>query len=164
MTHPGYEATTAATQGWRKKLISGEATYLGCAVNTSSNLVAEMVASQGYDFVLVDAQHSGISVENLRSILQAVKAGGSRSIVRVGGHMDRIGIQQALDLGASGILIPCARTVEDIEVRFTCMSYNALCMRCDRGMCMHRHSSVCLFAISCACVCMYVCVCVCVCD
>ena len=103
--------------------MDGKATYLGCALNTSSTLVAEMVASIGFDFVLVDAQHSAIDVENLRTILQAVKAGGSRSIVRVGGHMDRIGIQQALDLGATGILIPCAREVADIEYAVSCAKY-----------------------------------------
>lgn len=73
----------------RKKLLDGKATYLGCSVNSSSTLVAEMVASQGYDFVMVDAQHSALDVEHLRSILQAVKAGGCRSMVRVGGHTDR---------------------------------------------------------------------------
>jgi len=74
---------------FRKKLLDGKATYLGCSVNSSSTLVAELVASQGYDFVMVDAQHSALDVEHLRSILQAVKAGGCRSMVRVGGHTDR---------------------------------------------------------------------------
>ena len=96
---------------------------MGCAVNTSSTLVAEMVASQGYDFVMVDAQHSAIDAENLRSIMQAVKAGGSRSIVRVGGHMDRTGMQQALDLGAAGVLIPCGREVADIQYAVSCCKY-----------------------------------------
>lgn len=122
-THPGYAATTAATAAWRKKILGGDCVYIGCSVNSSSTLVAELVASLGYDFVLVDNQHSAIDTENLRYLLTAVKAGGSRSIVRVGGHMDRIGIQQALDLGATGILIPCARTVEDIQYAVSCAKY-----------------------------------------
>lgn len=35
--------------------------------------------------------------------------------VRVGGPEDRVGIQQALDLGASGIMVPTIKTVEDVK-------------------------------------------------
>lgn len=35
----------------------------------------------------------------------------------------RIGIQQALDLGAAGILIPCGRQVADIEYAVSCAKY-----------------------------------------
>jgi 4-hydroxy-2-oxoheptanedioate aldolase len=43
----------------------------------------------------------------------AIASGGAKSIVRVGGYDDRPGIQQALDLGADGVLIPYINTAEE---------------------------------------------------
>merc|ERR1719198_224269 len=96
---------------------------LGCAVNTSSTLVTELCAATGYDFVLIDAQHSAIDPEKLRCMLQACHAGGSKAFVRVGGCYDRVGIQQCFDLGADGILVPCAKTVEDVKHAVSCAKY-----------------------------------------
>ena len=96
---------------------------IGCAINSSSSLAAEMIASMGYDFLLVDVQHSAINPEQLRYIIQAAHSGGSKTMVRVGGAYDRIGIQQALDLGSDGILVPCSRTVEDVKHAVSCAKY-----------------------------------------
>ena len=45
--------------------------------------------------------------------LAAVASGGAKSMVRVAGYHDRGGIQQALDLGADGILVPYINTAEE---------------------------------------------------
>merc|ERR1719230_78040 len=79
-----------------------------------------MAAATGYNFVLIDQQHSAIDPEKVRGMLQAVHAGGSKAFIRVGGCYDRIGIQQAFDLGADGILVPCAQTVEDVKHAVSC--------------------------------------------
>ena len=71
----------------------------------------------GYDFLLIDQQHSAIDPEKLRYLLTAAQAAGSKTIVRVGSAYDRVGIQQALDMGSDGILIPCSRTAADGEPR-----------------------------------------------
>ena len=60
-------------------------------------------AATGYDFILIDQQHSAIDPEKIRCLLQAVHAGGSKAMVRVGGCYDRVGIQQAFDSATAGI-------------------------------------------------------------
>jgi len=40
--------------------------------------------------------------------------------VRVGGYDDRPGIQQALDLGADGVLIPYINTAEEARQAISC--------------------------------------------
>jgi len=118
----GYKAPQRNNPEWKQALKDGKM-KIGCAINSSSPLVTELCASIGYDFLLIDQQHSAIDPEKLRSLLACCHAGGSKAIVRVGGAYDRIGIQQALDLGADGILIPCSRTVEDVKHGVSCAKY-----------------------------------------
>jgi len=118
----GYSAPQRNNPEWKQEMLDGKM-KIGCAINTSSPLATELCAALGYDFLLVDQQHSAIDPEKLRNLIQAAHAGGSKTIVRVGGAYDRIGIQQALDLGSDGILIPCSRTVEDVKHGISCAKY-----------------------------------------
>ena len=96
-----YKAPQRSNPAWKAQMQAGKL-MMGCAVSASSTLVTELVASMGYDFILIDAQHSAISVENLRHMICAVQAGGSKAVIRVGAHLDGVGIQQSFDLGADG--------------------------------------------------------------
>ncbi|KAL4523634.1 hypothetical protein Ndes2437A_g00220 [Nannochloris sp. 'desiccata'] len=51
----------------------------------------------------------------MQSMLTSLNAHSCPSLVRVGGPDDRIGIQQALDLGAYGVMIPTVRTPGDAQ-------------------------------------------------
>ena len=51
--------------------------------------------------------------EKLSAMLSGIANGGAKSLVRVGGYDDRPGIQQALDLGADGVLVPYINTAEE---------------------------------------------------
>jgi len=117
-----YSAPQRTNAEWKQEMFDGKM-KIGCAINTSSPLVTELCAALGYDFLLVDQQHSAIDPEKLRNLIQAAHAGGCRTVVRVGGAYDRIGIQQALDLGSDGILIPCSRTAEDVKHAVSCAKY-----------------------------------------
>jgi 4-hydroxy-2-oxoheptanedioate aldolase len=61
--------------------------------------------------------------EKLSAMLAAVSNGGAKSMVRVGGYADRPGIQQALDLGADGVLIPYINTAEEARQAISCARY-----------------------------------------
>jgi len=117
-----YSPPQKSNPAWKKEMLDGKM-KIGCAINTSSSLTAELVASLGYDFLLIDQQHSAIDPESLRHLIQAAHSGGSKTIVRVGGAYDRVGIQQACDLGSDGVLIPCSRTAEDVKHAVSCAKY-----------------------------------------
>lgn len=87
----------------------------GLFVNSHSPTVAEQLAHSGYDWLLVDTQHGPMDYVTLSAMLAGIQLGGAMSIVRVGGHTDRPGIQQALDMGANGILCPYVNTVEEAK-------------------------------------------------
>jgi 4-hydroxy-2-oxoheptanedioate aldolase len=96
---------------------------LGLFLNAHSPTVAEQLAHSGYDWLLVDTQHGPMGYEKLSAMLSAISNGGAKSMVRVGGYNDRPGIQQALDLGADGVLIPYINSAEEARQAVSCTKY-----------------------------------------
>jgi 4-hydroxy-2-oxoheptanedioate aldolase len=86
---------------------------IGLFLNAHSPTVAEQLAHSGYDWLLVDTQHGPMDAERLSSMLMAISSGGAKSLVRVASYDDRAGIQQALDLGADGILVPYINSADE---------------------------------------------------
>src|SRR5215217_5150795 len=95
----------------------------GLFLNSHSPTVAEQLAHSGYDWLLVDTQHGPMGFEKLSAMLCAIGSGGAKSMVRVAGYHDRGGIQQALDLGADGILVPYINTAEEARQAVSCARY-----------------------------------------
>jgi 4-hydroxy-2-oxoheptanedioate aldolase len=96
---------------------------LGLFLNSHSPTVAEQLAHSGYDWLLVDTQHGPMDHEKLSYTLCGISSGGAKSMVRVGGYDDRPGIQQALDLGADGVLVPYINTAEEARQAVSCTKY-----------------------------------------
>jgi len=96
---------------------------LGLFLNSHSPTVAEQLAHSGYDWLLVDTQHGPMGHESLSGMLAGISNGGAKSIVRVGGSFDRPGIQQSLDMGADGILVPYINTADEARQAITCCRY-----------------------------------------
>jgi 2-keto-3-deoxy-L-rhamnonate aldolase RhmA len=79
---------------------------------------AQLVASSGYDCILLDMEHSPISALEATHIVHAVGAasnGSCAALVRVPSHGVEW-IKWALDSGASGIVIPMVNSKEEIEL------------------------------------------------
>jgi 4-hydroxy-2-oxoheptanedioate aldolase len=107
---------------FKKQLRSG-VPKLGLFLNSHSSTVAEQLAHSGYDWLLVDTQHGPMGFENLSSMLAGISSGGAKSMVRVAGYHDRGGIQQSLDLGADGVLVPYINTAEEARQAVSCCRY-----------------------------------------
>jgi 4-hydroxy-2-oxoheptanedioate aldolase len=96
---------------------------LGLFLNAHSPTVAEQLAHSGYDWLLVDTQHGPMGNEQLSAMLAAIASGGAKSMVRVAGYHDRGGIQQALDLGADGVLVPYINSADEARQAVSCCRY-----------------------------------------
>ncbi len=106
-----------------KKQLRAGIPKLGLFVNSHSPTVVEQLAHSGYDWLLVDSQHGPMSYETLSTMLAGIASGGAKSMVRVGSYQDRPGIQQSLDTGADGILVPYINTAEEAVAAISCMRY-----------------------------------------
>jgi 4-hydroxy-2-oxoheptanedioate aldolase len=114
--------STSSGAEFKAELRAGQAKF-GLFVNSHSPTVAEQLAHSGYDWLLIDTQHGPMGYEHLSAMLAAVAGGGAKSMVRVAGYHDRGGIQQALDLGADGVLVPYINTAEEARQAVSCARY-----------------------------------------
>jgi 4-hydroxy-2-oxoheptanedioate aldolase len=106
-----------------KKQLHDGIPKMGLFLNSHSPTVAEQLAHSGYDWLLVDTQHGPMHNEKLSAMLSGIANGGAKSLVRVGAYNDRPGIQQALDLGADGVLVPYINTAEEARQAVSCTKY-----------------------------------------
>jgi 4-hydroxy-2-oxoheptanedioate aldolase len=96
---------------------------MGLFINSHSPTLVEQLAHSGYDWLLVDTQHGPMGFETLSAMLAGISQGGAKSMVRVAGYHDRGGIQQSLDMGADGVLIPYINTAEEARQAVSCCRY-----------------------------------------
>jgi 2-dehydro-3-deoxyglucarate aldolase/4-hydroxy-2-oxoheptanedioate aldolase len=77
----------------------------------------EIMADAGFEWVLIDMEHSALGLDDVHNILNAA---GDRllTIVRVPGN-DDIWIKRVLDLGCDGILVPMVNSREAAEAAVT---------------------------------------------
>ncbi len=83
-------------------------TLKGTLLSVSSPQIAEIISDSGFDWVLIDMEHSAISLESVQNALQ-VMGDKILKIVRVPGN-DEIWIKRVLDTGCDGILVPMVNT------------------------------------------------------
>lgn len=99
-----------------------QATQVGLWVCSGSATVAEIIASSGCDWILIDGEHSPIGLESTLAILQAVGSYPAVPVVRVP-YGDTVLIKQFLDLGAQNLMVPMVHTAADAERAVAAMHY-----------------------------------------
>lgn len=83
---------------------------LWCSFPTYQTI--EVVAGSGYDWLLLDMEHSPNDISSLNIQLMAAKGGTASSVVRVPWN-DMVTIKRVLDVGAQTILVPYVQTAEE---------------------------------------------------
>lgn len=76
--------------------------------------ISEAMASFGYDFIWIDAEHGPFDKERILAHIVFANAGGSAAIVRVVSN-DRAVIKPVLEMGPDGIIIPMICNKEEAE-------------------------------------------------
>jgi 4-hydroxy-2-oxoheptanedioate aldolase len=87
---------------------------LGLWITLCSNFVAEVTAHAGYDWALIDMEHSPNDYMSVLGQLQAFAASDTTAIVRVEWN-DTVAVKRLLDLGAPGLLFPMIQSVAEAE-------------------------------------------------
>jgi len=85
---------------------------IGLWCSLCSPITAEIVCHSGFDWLLLDTEHSPNEVPDVLSQLQAVQTGSASPIVRPAWN-DIVLIKRLLDIGAQSLLIPFVQTAEE---------------------------------------------------
>ncbi|PCE33085.1 HpcH/HpaI aldolase family protein [Burkholderia ubonensis] len=96
---------------------TGGPPLVGLFCSTPAPLTVELIAAAGYDFVVIDLEHTLIDGATLGAMLLAARASGAAPLVRVAALHQ---IVPVLDAGAQGVVIPRVRSAHDAReaVRF----------------------------------------------
>ncbi len=106
--HAPYRAVPNA---FRQALINREPLY-GCWVSLASPITAEVLGLAGFDWLLLDAEHSPNDLTTLVPQLMALKDSVSAPIVRPPQN-EPIIIKRLLDAGFHNVLFPFVESAED---------------------------------------------------
>lgn len=85
---------------------------LGTFVMSASPLIAEAVGCCGFDFAIVDGEHSPIDTLDTTSLLQALGTTATVPVLRVAWN-EPVLVKRALDAGAATLLFPFVQTAEE---------------------------------------------------
>ena len=93
--------------------------------------VAEILADAGYDWVMIETEHTAIDVSEVMGLIMAVEGRGAIPLVRLAG-IDPIQAKAVLDAGAAGVMIPMVNSRADAEAAVKAVKYPPLG---ERGAC-----------------------------
>ncbi|MGE5163197.1 MAG: HpcH/HpaI aldolase family protein [Sphingobacteriales bacterium] len=79
-----------------------------------SNIAAEIISDSGFDWILLDMEHSPNDIHDLVSQMQAVQRGTATPIIRPAWN-DAVLAKRALDIGAQTLLFPYVQNVEEAK-------------------------------------------------
>jgi 2-dehydro-3-deoxyglucarate aldolase/4-hydroxy-2-oxoheptanedioate aldolase len=105
----------------KNKLQSGKKTA-GAFLQTLSPVSAEILAASGFDWLIVDLEHSPCSYENLQAHLQAMNGSGVVPFTRAPWN-DAVAIKRILDTGVMGVLIPYVNNRKEAEAAVAACKY-----------------------------------------
>src|SRR3954470_3361402 len=95
---------------------------LGMWCSLCSNVVAEVIAGSGFDWILIDTEHAPNELPMVLSQLQALMGGTAEAVVRPAWN-DTVLIKRLLDIGAQNLLVPYVQTPEEARAAVAATRY-----------------------------------------
>jgi 4-hydroxy-2-oxoheptanedioate aldolase len=111
-----------------KRGLGGEGVQYGLWAALADSYVTEVLATAGFDWLLVDCEHAPNDIRSTLSQLQTLAAYKSHAIVRPV-EATKANIKQLLDLGAQTLLLPMIDTVEQARDAVAATRYPPFGMR-----------------------------------
>ncbi len=95
----------------KPKLKKGETT-LGSWITIGDPSIAEIMACAGFDWLVVDMEHSAIGLNEAQRLIRVIELAGCVPLVRVGNNDPNL-IKRVMDAGAHGVIVPMVNTREE---------------------------------------------------
>ena len=107
--------------GFKRALRAGKP-QIGLWSSLSSNYTVEVIAGAGFDWILLDSEHSPADIENLLTQLQAAAPYPTHPVVRIPWN-DMVTIKRVLDIGAQSLLVPYVSTADEAKAAVSYTRY-----------------------------------------
>ncbi len=108
-----------------KAALASGARQIGLWSSLCSNIVAEILAASGFDWILIDTEHAPNELPGVLSQLQAMVGGTAEPVVRCAWN-DAVLIKRILDIGARSILVPFVQNAAEAMAAVSATRYPPL--------------------------------------
>ena len=105
----------------KEKLVAGKPS-VGTWLSLASPISAEYMAHAGFDWLVVDTEHSPIGFETTVQCFQAICTTDTIPMARVAWN-DSMLMKRLLDAGAMGLVVPMVNSAEEAEKAVKSMKY-----------------------------------------
>ncbi len=105
-----------------KKILDKGGVSIGSWMSMAHESIAEILAGAGYDWVVIETEHTAIDVSEVLRLIIAIESKGCLPLVRLAWN-DPIQAKAVMDSGAAGVLVPMVNTIEDARLAVNSVKY-----------------------------------------
>lgn len=105
-----------------KEQLRSKAITIGSWMSLGSAAIAEIMAKAGFDWLVIDMEHSATSTDKCEEVIRVIDLCGITPLVRTGANNPLL-IKRAMDAGASGVIVPMVNSREDAEKAVSAVKY-----------------------------------------
>lgn len=122
MTDEGSPQNPPALAREIKERLRRDEPTLGAWMSMAHVSIAEILASGGYDWVVIETEHTAIDVSEVLRLVMAIEGRGAVPLVRLAWN-DPVQAKAVMDSGAAGVLVPMVNTRADAELAVGSVKY-----------------------------------------
>ena len=105
-----------------KKRLENREQTIGSWITIGNPVVAEIMAQAGFDWLVVDMEHSAITLTSAQNLIQVIDLCGIAPLVRVGHNQPNL-IKRVMDAGAHGVIVPMVNSKAEAEQAVNSVKY-----------------------------------------
>lgn len=98
---------------------------LGTWITLGHPGIAEICADAGFDWLVVDMEHSAIGIDTAADLIRTISLSGGVPLVRLPDHSPTL-IKRVMDAGAAGVIAPTVNTAEEAAAVVSAVKYPAV--------------------------------------
>ena len=117
-----------------KEKLASKALTVGSWITIASTEIVEILSTAGFEWLVIDLEHTSITLSEAKALIQTIQANGMEALVRVSSN-NETEIKKVLDIGADGIIVPMIKSKEEIE---KAVSYTQYPPKGVRGVGLNR--------------------------
>lgn len=95
---------------------------IGSWITLAHPAIAEIMAKAGFEWLVVDLEHSVITIREAEELIRVIDLCGVKPYVRLTAN-DSNQIKRVMDAGARGIIVPMVKSAEDVKKAAAAMFY-----------------------------------------
>jgi 2-keto-3-deoxy-L-rhamnonate aldolase RhmA len=105
-----------------KEALKRSETTIGSWITLAHPAIAEIMAGAGFEWLVVDLEHSAITLGEAAELIRVIDLCGVAPLVRVAAN-EQVQIKRVMDAGAHGVIVPMVNSAMEAEQAVAAVRY-----------------------------------------